>query len=155
MKRLLFAVSLVVVGVVAASPSSAATAAKSGTVVIRHQEKGCHVWSFNGGPSTAVLDMRLARGGTLTIENVDPMVHQLMQKAGPAVAMRTVAHDHMTMVGLHKITGRGVMNHMSAALKVTFPKAGVYRFTTEDLGDYFELKTMGKVNELKLVVRVS
>ena len=155
MKRLLIAVSLLVLGVAASVPASAATAVKSGTIVIRHQEKGCHTWSLNGSPSTASLDLRLARSGTLTIENLDPMVHQLIQKAGPAVAMRTVAHDHMTRVGLHKITGRGVMNHMGAALKVTFARAGVYRFTTEDRGDYFELKTRGKVNELNLVVRVS
>lgn len=154
MKRLLIAVSLVALSVGASVPALAASAVKSGTIVIQHQEKGCHTWSLNGGPSKALLDLRLARGGTLTIENIDPMVHQLIQKAGPAVGMRTVAHDHMTMVGLHKITGRGVMNHMGAALKVTFPRAGVYRFTTEDLGDYFELKTMGRVNELKLVVRV-
>jgi hypothetical protein len=154
MKRLLIAVSLLALGVGAAVPASAATAAKSGSIVIRHQLKGCHAWSFNKGPAKASLDLRLARGGTLTVENVDPMVHQLMQKAGPAVTMRTVAHDHMAMVGLHKITGRGVMNHMGAALKVTFRQAGVYRFTTEDLGDYFELETMGKVNELKLVVRI-
>jgi hypothetical protein len=155
MKRVLIAVSLIALGVGASVPASAATADKSGTIVIRHQEKGCHTWSLNGGPSKVSLDLRLARGATVRIENIDPMVHQLIQKAGPAVAMRTVAHNHMTMVGLHKITGRGVMNHMGAALKVTFPHMGVYRFTTEDLGDYFELKTMGKVNELKLVVRVS
>lgn len=61
----------------------------------------------------------------------------------------------MRMVGLHRITGRGVMNHMGAALKVTFPRAGVYRFTTKDLGDYFKLKAIGEHNHLMLVVRVS
>ena len=91
----------------------------------------------------------------LTITNNDPMVHKLMQERGPAVSMRTIAHDHMKMVGLHRINGRGVMNHMGAAVKVTFARAGVYRFTTKDLGDYFELKSIGEHNHLMLVVRVS
>lgn len=155
MKRMLIAVSVVAIGLVAASLSSAGTVGKPGAIVIRHQQKGCHAWSLDGGASKASLDLRLARGGRLRIENVDPMVHRLYQKLGPAVAMRAIAHDHMSMVGIHKITGRGVMNHMGAALELTFSRSGVYRFTTKDLGDYFELKTTGKVNDLELVVRVS
>ena len=155
MKRLLIAVSLVALGVGAAVPAPAATQAKSGSIVIRHQLKGCHTWSLNGGTYRVAVDLRLARGGSLTITNIDPMVHKLMQEAGPRVGMRTIPHDHMKMMGLHKITGRGVMSHMGAALRVTFPRAGVYRFTTEDLGDYFELKTIGDHNHLMLVVRVS
>ena len=58
------------------------------------------------------------------------------------------------MMGLHKITGRGVMNHMGAAIKLSFPRSGVYEFRTEDLGDYLELKTIGEHNHLMLVVRV-
>lgn len=58
------------------------------------------------------------------------------------------------MMGLHKITGRGVMNHMGAAIKLSFPGSGVYEFRTEDLGDYLELKTIGEHNHLMLVVRV-
>lgn len=155
MKRLLIAASLVALGVGAAVPAPAATQAKSGSIVIRHQLKGCHTWSLNGGTSRVALDLRLARGGSLTIMNIDPMVHELVQEAGPGVGMRTIPHEHMKMMGLHKITGRGVMNHMGSALEVTFRSAGVYRFTTEDLGDYFELKTAGDDNRLKLVVRVS
>ena len=43
---------------------------------------------------------------------------------------------------------------MSASLRVTFPSAGTYRFTTKDLGDYFELKSTGMHNHLMLTVRV-
>ena len=155
MKRLLIAVSLLALGVGAATPAPAATTAKSDSILIRHQLKGCHTWSLNGGPSKAALDLRLARGGTVTIVNNDPMVHKLIQLAGPAVGMQHMPDQHMMRMGLKHITGRGVMNHMSASMKVTFPRAGVYRFTTEDLGDYFELDSMGMVNELKLVVRIS
>lgn len=140
---------------VLAAPSSAAAPPGSASVVIRHQVRGCHAWSLNGGAYRAGLDVRLARGGTLTIMNTDLMVQKLIRDRGPAVGMKAISHDHMKMVGLHRITGPGVMNHMGAVLKVTFPRAGTYRFRSKDLGDYYELKTAGEDNELTLVVRVS
>ena len=155
MKRFLLLASLAMIAAAAALPALAASPGRSASVVIRHQLHGCHTWSLSGGAYKADLAVRLARGGSLTITNNDPMVHKLIQQSGPGVHMRTIAHDHMKMVGLHKITGRGVMNHMGAALKVTFPSAGVYRFTTKDLGDYFELKTAGMHNHLMLTVHVS
>ncbi len=155
MKRLMFLASLAMLAAAAALPALAASPGRSASVVIRHQLRGCHTWSLNGGAYKAELAVRLARGGSLTITNNDPMVHKLLQQSGPGVRMRTIAHDHMKMVGLHKITGRGVMNHMGAALKVTFRAAGVYRFTTKDLGDYFELESVGEHNHLMLTVRVS
>jgi len=154
MKR--YAILAAAVGVAAAlaAPSTAA-APGSASIMIRHQLRGCHTWSLNGGPYRAELGVRVARGGSITITNNDPMVHKLIRESGAAVQMRTISHDHMKMVGLHRITGPGVMSHMGAAVKITFPRAGTYRFTTEDLGDYFELKTVGHHNHLLLVVRVS
>lgn len=155
MKRLLAVVSLGVLAVGAVAPAAAAPSAQSGSIVIRHQLRGCHTWSLNGGPYKAALDVRLGRGGSLTITNLDPMVHKLLQGAGPAVGMRTIAHAHMKMVGMHTITGRGVMSHMGSAVTVSFPRAGLYRFTTRDLGEYFELEAIGEDNDLMLSVRVS
>lgn len=155
MKRFLLLASLAMFAAAVALPGLAASSGKSASVVIRHQLRGCHTWSLNGGAYKVDLAVRLARGGSLTITNNDPMVHRLVQQSGPRAHMRTIAHDHMKMVGLHKITGHGVMNHMGAALRVTFPAAGVYRFTTKDLGDYFELKSVGHHNHLMLTVRVS
>jgi len=155
MRRLLLALLLVALGTSLAIPAVAATPVKSGSIVIRHQLRACHTWSLNGGAYKAALDVRLAQGGSLTITNVDPMVHKLIKEAGPRVRMATIAHSHANVVGLHKITGRGVMSHLGAAVKVTFPRAGVYRFITEDLGDYFELKAIGEHNHLMLVVRVT
>lgn len=109
---------------------------------------------MNGGRFKPALETRLARGASLTITNIDPMVHKLIQERGPRVGMRSIPHDHMRMTGLHKITGRGVMNHMGAAVELSFPRAATYEFKTEDLGDYFELKTIGEHNHLMLVVRV-
>lgn len=155
MKRFVLLASLAIVAAAAALPSLAASSASSASVVIRHQLRGCHTWSLNGGAYKPDLTVRLARGGSLTITNNDPMVHKLIQQGGPRAGMRTVAHDHMRTVGLHKLTGRGVMNHMGAGLVVTFPAAGVYRFTTKDLGDYFELEDAGEHNHLMLTVRVT
>ena len=155
MKRLFLLASMAGLSAALSVPALAAAPAKSASVVIRHELRGCHTWSLNGGRYRAELRVRVARGGSLTITNMDPMVHQFVQLGGPRAGMRTVAHDHMKMIGLHRITGRGVMNHMGAALRVFFPSAGVYRFTTKDLGDYFELKTVGHHNHLMLMVRVS
>jgi hypothetical protein len=155
MKRYALWAAAAGVAAVLAAPPSAAAPAGSASILIRHQPRGCHTWSLNGGAYRAELEVRIARGGMVRITNNDPMVHKLIRERGPAVRMRTVPHEHMKMVGLHRITGRGVMNHMGAALTVTFPRTGTYRFTTEDLGDYFELESLGHHNHLKLVVRVS
>lgn len=143
------------VAVVLVAPTSAAAPPDSASILIRHQLRGCHTWSLNGGAYRAELDVKLARGGTVTITNIDLMVQKLIRERGPTVRMKAISHDHMKLVGLHRITGSGVMSHMGAALKVTFPRAGTYRFRSEDLGDYFELKTAGEDNRLILVVRVS
>jgi len=155
MKRLLLATALVAIFVGAAIPAPAAAPAKSGSIAIRHQLRACHTWSLNGGPYRPMLETRIARGGSITITNNDPMVHKLIQLAGRPVAMQHTADHHMMRMGLKHITGRGVMNHMEASIKVTFLRPGTHRFTTQDLGDYFELKTTGEHNHLMLVVHVS
>ena len=154
MKRYALWAAAAGVAAVLVAPSSAAAPPDSASIVIRHQLRGCHTWSLNGGAYRGDLAVRLAPGGTLTITNNDPMVHKLIRERGPAVRMRTIPHEHMRMVGLHRITGPGVMNHMGASLKVTFPRPGTYRFTTEDLGDYFELESVGRNYHLQLVVKV-
>lgn len=64
------------------APSSAAAPPDSASIVIRHQLRGCHTWSLNGGAYRADLAVRLARGGTITITNNDPMVHKLIRERG-------------------------------------------------------------------------
>lgn len=51
-------------------------------------------------PVKASLDVRLARSGSLTITNIDPMVHKIIQEIASRVGMRTVSHDHLKMVGM-------------------------------------------------------
>lgn len=155
MKHFFVILFLAALGVVLSVPAAASTAATSGAILIRHEQRGCHTWSLNGGRYRPKLETRLARGGSITITNNDPMVHRLTQLAGRPVHVQHTADQHMTRIGLKHITGRGVMNHMGASVRVTFLTRGLHRFTTEDLGDYFELETSGEHNHLMLVVRVT
>ncbi len=141
MKRLLvfLAALSVVAGLTAAG---AAPAAKHGSVTIRHQTRGCHSWSTNGGAFKASISTKLARGGSITFTNNDVMSHTLIKKSGPAV----------------KFVGKASMNHMSASVTVRFSKAGVYKFKTkagEDYPNMKMMKTIGEDNVLRLTVKVS
>ena len=68
------------------------------------------------------------------------MPHKLVKLSGKAVTF----------------VGKPNMRHMSATLRVTFPKAGVYTFKTKAGEDYMSgVKTIGEDNVLRLKVRVS
>jgi plastocyanin len=111
------------------------------TITIRHQMKGCHAWSVDGGPYRALQRTTLARGGTITFVDNDVMPHKLVQTSGPAV----------------RYHGSAAMRHMSATVRVTFGKAGVYKFTTKPGEDYpgMAMKTIGEDNVLRLIVKVA
>ena len=81
MKRLLVPLSVVALGVAAAVPALATPTATSGSIVIRHEQRGCHTWSLNGGRFKAALETRLARGSSLTITKIDPMVQSSSRSA--------------------------------------------------------------------------
>src|SRR6266516_3544617 len=119
MKRIL---ALIAVLGLAVAVGTAAAKAPTGKLVIRHELRGCHSWSFNGNASKAAQSIRLTRGASITVIDNDVMPHKLIQKGSPAA----------------KFTGSPAMNHMAAAVKVTFPKAGVYKFTTKAGEDYME-----------------
>ena len=138
MKRL-YAITAAValVGVTAAVASAAPS---SSTIVIRHQLRGCHAWSVNGGTYKAAQSTTIGRRGTITIVDNDVMSHKLVQLSGPAV----------------RFIGKPAMSHVGASVRVVFPKAGVYRFTTKAGEDYMKgVKTIGEDNVLKLRVKVS
>ena len=143
MKRLI--VILVGVGLAAGLAAAGntgirkASAPKAAAIMIRHQTRGCHAWSLNGGPFGVALEVRLARGGAITIVDNDVMPHKLIQLAGPKAKLITPA-----------------MKHMSAQAKVVFAKKGTYRFTTKPGEDYMKgMKTTGPDNVLRLTVTVS
>ncbi len=137
---------LVTAALVAASAAivqvAPAATPKTATVVIRHQVRGCHTWSFAGGPFKAALVVRIARGGTITFINDDVMPQKVFQKGGPAV----------------RYAGSPAMNHMGASVKVSFAKGGVYSLATKAGEDYSYVKnakTIGEDNTLTIKVTVT
>ena len=140
--------------VVVASMASAAAAPSHASVVIRHQTRGCHSWSVNGGPFRASQMIVLHRDGWIIVTNNDVMPHKLVQTSGAVVRVRNLKTP-MGM-GLRGHFGPGTMAHMGATVKVTFFHAGVYRFTTKAGEDYMRGdKTIGEDNVLRLTVSVS
>jgi plastocyanin len=118
-----------------------AQAGTSSSVTIRHQMRGCHTWSVNGGAYKASRTMRVTRGSSVTFTNNDVMPHTLIKTKGHAVTMR-----------------HAKMRHMGATAKVVFTHAGVYKFATKAGEDYPTMrwmKTVGDDNTLRLTVRVS
>jgi plastocyanin len=125
------ALALTAVSIAGAVPGSA-------SVLIRHELRGCHSWSVNGGAFKASQTVTVGVSGTLKVTNTDVMPHKLVQISGPAVKLQSPA-----------------MNHMRAVAKVTFPRAGVYVFGTKAGEDYMKgVKTVGEDNVLRLVVTV-
>ncbi len=120
--------------------SSASAHGTAATLTIRHQIRGCHTWSLNGGAYKAAQSITLSRGATLVVKNNDVMPHKLVRTSGPAVQFRTPA-----------------MNRMGATARVQFAKAGVYRLKTKPGEDYSwasHMETKGEDNVLRLTVTV-
>ena len=118
---------------------SALASSPQATLTIRHQMRGCHTWSFNGGAYNASLKITLTRGTALKVIDNDVMPHKLIQLAGPKARLIAPA-----------------MNHMSAQAKIIFAKKGTYKFRTKAGEDYMEgIKTVGPDNVLRLTVTVS
>ena len=109
------------------------------TLTIRHQLRGCHAWSVNGGAYRPSQSVTLAKGATLTVVDNDVMPHKLVKLSGPALVLPTSAS----------------MSHPGATTHVKFAKASVYTFTTKAGEDYMKgVKTIGEDNVLKLKVTV-
>ena len=138
MKPLAALVALLALGAVVAT-SALAASPQHASVTIRHQMMGCHAWSVGNGPYSAHAATKLSAGGSITFTDNDVMSHQLIKKSGSAVVF----------------SGSHTMGHMGATLKVTFPHAGTYHFTTKPGEDYMKgVKTMGEDNVLTLTVTV-
>lgn len=132
--------SLLLLAAAALMAASIATASSSNgaSLVIRHETRGCHSWSLNGGPFNPSQSVSLARGATLTIRNTDVMPHTLIKANGPAAVLKNAA-----------------MRHMGAIATVIFRSSGTYVFTTKAGEDYMSgVKTVGADNILSLVVHV-
>src|SRR5438067_4886567 len=88
---LLAAIAAVVVSSALAAPTHG-----TATVTIRHQVRGCHAWSYNGGSSRASLAVKIDRGTTLMVVNNDVMSHKLVQTSGRSLKLTTPAMKRMS-----------------------------------------------------------
>src|SRR6478609_6902732 len=68
----------------AASP---AAAARTATITISHEMKGCHMWQLGDGKLASKLTISLKAGTTLRFVNNDIMPHRLIQSAGPQLSL--------------------------------------------------------------------
>jgi plastocyanin len=119
-----------------AAPASTQTGT---TLTIRHQLRGCHTWSVNGGAFRPAQAVTLTKGSTITVVNNDVMPHKLVLVSGPALTLSRSAN----------------MNHAGAKTTIRFTKAGVYKFRTKAGEDYMKgVKTIGEDNTLKIKVIV-
>jgi hypothetical protein len=135
---------------------TASAAPTTASLTIRHQVRGCHSWSLNGGAFKAVHTIHLAKGGSLTIVNNDVMPHQLIKTSGPAMRVKAVDVGMMGAGMMKHPIGQGMMGRMGATVKVTFLAKGVYKLTTKAGEDYMEgMKTIGEDNVLRAIVTVS
>ena len=146
-----------VLGIVAvglALPTLVTAAPKTASVTIRHQVRGCHAWSVDGGRFAASRSLTIARGGSIRFANNDVMPHTLIKVAGPTVRIRNGSTMPIGM-GMHGAATQGVMNHMGATTTVSFSRAGTYVFKTKAGEDYMTgFRTVGEDNVLTLTVRV-
>lgn len=120
--------------------AASAQGGSSTTLVIRHQVRGCHAWSVNGGPYKATQVAQVRRGATIKFTNNDAMPHKLIKTGGPSI----VGHGRY-------------MNGMMSTASVKFTHAGVYTFKTKAGEDYKGMHmppTKGKDSVLKLTVTV-
>ena len=82
------------------------------------------------------------------------MPHKLIETSGPAVTFTRLTAG-MGM-GLKGTFPPAMLARMGSSSKVTFTKAGVYKFTTKAGEDYMTgVKTIGEDNVLRLTVTVS
>jgi hypothetical protein len=143
-------IASVAFGVFAVAGSAAP---KSATLQIHHQLRGCHAWSLNGGAFKVVQTIHIARGGSLVVTNNDVMPHQLLKTSGPAITVKLVRLGGGMGISAH---GVGMMSHMGATVKITFPAKGVYKLTTKAGEDYMKMgPTIGEDNVLRAIVTVS
>ncbi|HEY8703798.1 MAG TPA: hypothetical protein VIL98_03520 [Gaiellaceae bacterium] len=152
MRRITVLLAATLAGAAAAGVATAGPSAGNATVTIRHEVAHCHAWSVNGGRFGAAQKLSLQRGGTITFTNNDVMSHRLIELAGVRVTMH-----NGTMMGstMHASAVSGLMNHMGTTTKLTFAKAGSYRFSTHAGEDYTSgIKTTGEDNALTLTVTV-
>jgi len=128
---------LVHVIAVAAVLAAVPTAAASPTVrlAILHWVNGCHVWSSTERPTARIV---LARGGRIVVRPSCPMDFDLVQVAGPRLAL-----------------GGGRL-YAGTSRALVFRTRGIYRLVARNVqsSEQVGLQTLGPDNALTLTVVV-
>ncbi len=156
MKRTMLSSILAVAAATLITGSALAAGQQGSSLTISHVVKGCHTWALNGSAARVSQIIKLKPGQALTITNNDVMPHQLSKTAGTAsFALKLLKPGVLSTGTLKAPYATGMMPHVGSVLRVTFPKAGVYFFTTKAGEDYMRnVKTVGEDNVLKLKVIV-
>jgi hypothetical protein len=84
----------VTAGALLAAGAAAAAPTQNASMLIRHQVRGCHSWSVNGGTFKPSQTLTLTRGSSLTIKNDDVMPHKLVKLSGPALTFGPAGMSH-------------------------------------------------------------
>jgi hypothetical protein len=108
-RHLLAAAAIVAFGTVFAA--SASGAANNVSLTIRHQIRGCHTWSLNGGPYRASQSITIEHGSVLTVTDnamthmgastrvvfAVPGVYRFVTKAGEdyMAGIKTIGEDNV------------------------------------------------------------
>jgi plastocyanin len=138
--RSILAILVLVASLIAATAAAAATGGHA-SLLIRHQVRGCHAWSVDGGAFKTTQTLKVRHGSVLVVTNNDIMPHTLVLTSGPKVRI-----------------ARPRLGHMGASLALTLARPGTYHFTTKPGEDYpgmDGMKTIGEDNVLRVTVVVS
>src|SRR5437870_279013 len=126
---------LVLAGVLAAVAPAASSQA---SLVIRHQTRGCHSWSLNGGAYTPSQTVVLTSSGSVSVTNNDVMPHKLVETSGPAVRYTRLSAGMGGAMALKGTFPPAMLAAMGSATKIIFTKPGLYHFTTKPGEDYMK-----------------
>ena len=86
-RKSIFAILVLVASLMAAT-AAAAAARGHASLLIRHQVRGCHAWSVDGGAFKATQTVKLRHGSLLVLTNNDVMRPPAARPHG------RLAHDH-------------------------------------------------------------
>jgi hypothetical protein len=90
------------------------------------------------------------------VTNNDVMYHQIVETSGPALLFKLLKTGTPMKGTVHLPFAPGMMGRPGATVKLTFPKAGVYRLTTKFGEDYMPMgDTVGEDNVLRAIVVVA
>ena len=107
---------------IVAGVATAASPASHASLLIRHQVRGCHSWSLNGGQFRAQQAVTLRRGGSITVVDNDVMSHKLVETSGPAARLQAPSMARMGAIAKILYSPRGAMA-LSRFLSASVPRA--------------------------------